>query len=408
MAGTKRIQNIAILFSVSASLFAVRNRNNVLIYDNETARHHVWLHRLLSQYKDRINVFDDRMPGMTGKVKENIADTGRVDQHNTHIRSSSTEEETLLTIELKKFVEMPTSASRILSPASSSRSPTSFQFKIPRSPTPSKTTSTSAPVGLGIRASGLLTPPSSNSSSANVSNSDTTLEIAVDTSAKSVTQSPPQIGHPRYVAAHMGEPCTIGSLDHLLKCGHKVMTSKPDMCAKNCHKVRSEYANPRSVDEPFVCMACVTEELRNEHAEKVRSFRDELKSVAKQMKKTNPDEWISQKLQIMHIAWRDLEIEKLEAKAVEGRSCHAIYVDEDYQSLIGGLNVNRIRSSWRTQKHTVGQKYQENAANRLQEAVTSHQQYKLPAKSPNSSGASSLSPASISPRPSKLPKPRSR
>lgn len=138
----------------------------------------------------------------------------------------------------------------------------------------------------------------------------------------------------RYVSAHMGEPCTIDALDHLLTCGHKVVTMAPEACASNCRQTHSSDVNPRSLDKPFVCIACITNELQSKHAERVASFTKELEKVAEVTHRANPRQWISQKIAVMNIAWRDMEVQEMQANAEMGRFCHAIYVDSDHQGLV--------------------------------------------------------------------------
>ncbi|CZT25454.1 uncharacterized protein RCC_11186 [Ramularia collo-cygni] len=67
---------------------------------------------------------------------------------------------------------------------------------------------------------------------------------------------------PPYTTPHIGEPCTLSSLDHLLTCTHKILTTTPipEPCARNCHVrvLRPDYAQPRDLDSGFVCFACLT------------------------------------------------------------------------------------------------------------------------------------------------------
>lgn len=136
-----------------------------------------------------------------------------------------------------------------------------------------------------------------------------------------------------YYSPHMGDPCTAGSLDHLLICGHKIVTTNPEDCANNCHIAHSPHANPRSADTPFVCMACITKKIQREHIERVNSFTSELETVARASGKRVVHLWITQKLRVMEVAWRDMELEEMSRMAKEGRFCHAVYIDERYQEL---------------------------------------------------------------------------
>ncbi|GAB1730701.1 hypothetical protein NU195Hw_Modified_260t1 [Hortaea werneckii] len=74
-----------------------------------------------------------------------------------------------------------------------------------------------------------------------------------------------------YVGVHVDSPCTAGDLIHALKCGHKVMTDYPEVCAANCIGAFVRYANPKDLDRPFNCNACINEHLNSVHAGKLAS-----------------------------------------------------------------------------------------------------------------------------------------
>lgn len=183
----------------------------------------------------------------------------------------------------------------------------------------------------------------------------TTLWISADTLARrqsshTITVAPPKntehqhtnrSGNARYVSSHMGEPCTVGSLDHLLSCGHKVITRQPEACATNCVQPCSSDVNPRALDEAFTCVACIVDRLMEKNVERVRDFRSELEQVAKVTKKPDPQGWIAQKFSIMAIAWRHVDAEELFAQSKHGRFCHAIYVEADYEDLVNEVVRHR-------------------------------------------------------------------
>lgn len=74
-----------------------------------------------------------------------------------------------------------------------------------------------------------------------------------------------------YVGAHVDSPCTAGDLLHALKCGHKIMTDYPEVCAANCIGAFVRYANPKDLDRPFNCNVCINEHLHAVHAGKLAS-----------------------------------------------------------------------------------------------------------------------------------------
>ncbi|KAI6846973.1 hypothetical protein KC367_g8379 [Hortaea werneckii] len=77
-----------------------------------------------------------------------------------------------------------------------------------------------------------------------------------------------------YVRAHVDSPCTAGDLIHALKCGHKIMTDYPEVCAANCIGAFVRYANPKDLDRPFNCNVCINEHLNAVLAGKLASTVD--------------------------------------------------------------------------------------------------------------------------------------
>ncbi|KAI7552525.1 hypothetical protein KC331_g1824 [Hortaea werneckii] len=77
-----------------------------------------------------------------------------------------------------------------------------------------------------------------------------------------------------YVGAHVDSPCTAGDLIHALKCGHKIMTDNPEVCAANCIGAFVGYANPKDLDRAFNCNVCINEHLNAVHAGKLASTVD--------------------------------------------------------------------------------------------------------------------------------------
>lgn len=77
-----------------------------------------------------------------------------------------------------------------------------------------------------------------------------------------------------YVGAHVDSPCTAGDLIHALKCGHKIMTDNPEVCAANCIGAFVRYANPKDLDRAFNCNVCINEHLNAVHAGKLASTVD--------------------------------------------------------------------------------------------------------------------------------------
>ncbi|KAK3057572.1 hypothetical protein LTR09_001756 [Extremus antarcticus] len=147
-----------------------------------------------------------------------------------------------------------------------------------------------------------------------------------------------------YISAHLGEPCTFGSLDHILACGHKVLTLQPEACASNCHQPRSPLVNPRRVDEPFNCLACITEDIRTKLERKADSFRDELEVVARETGKQDEMAWIRKKVEIVGVAWKDQALGEICAKIKGGRMCRAFYLDPEFEQLVETAVQRRVEA----------------------------------------------------------------
>ena len=144
------------------------------------------------------------------------------------------------------------------------------------------------------------------------------------------------------VSAHMGHPCSVNALDHQLECGHKIVTVlAPESCASNCSSATRYLGNPRSLDRPFVCMACITGEIDSRNRQRVTGFTADLETVAKATGKSNPQEWISSKLAVMQVAWNELSTNEANRKFKEGRVCHAVYLDPAFQQLMTSLAEQR-------------------------------------------------------------------
>ena len=181
---------------------------------------------------------------------------------------------------------MPTFTSRIPSAPSSrtSLTPSSLPTsRIPRSPSPGKACPSTGTVSIPTKSKLPRSPSATPSPSARPKHPEQILEAR-----KPVIQTTPPLSEcpssnsddSHYITAHLGEPCTTGALDHLLSCGHKVTTDRPEDCASNCSQ-HSMSADQRVLDEDFICMACTTTRIRKDHANKARVFEQDLKRVAK-------------------------------------------------------------------------------------------------------------------------------
>ena len=150
-----------------------------------------------------------------------------------------------------------------------------------------------------------------------------------------------------YIAAHVGEPCTVKALDHMLDCGHKIITAQPEPCAENCKGSYSAHANPKSIDKAFACLVCITRDQQIAHEERVAEFRAEISQVAKFTKKEDPEAWIEAKVGFMSKAWQDLQNEEMITAAKQGRFCYPVFVAAEHEDLMLTVVSERLQSSAR-------------------------------------------------------------
>ena len=239
----------------------------------------------------------------------------------------------------KGRAKMPTSPSRIPVPSGrryvspSAGSTTSSVSRIPRSTSPGK----------AATAEQIQSSSSARSISSNVLPASPTVTDDKQPTRPSEEEAPlaGQRSHPRYVSAHLGDPCTLGALDHLLDCGHKVLTHGPELCAGNCNQPHRDHANPRGLDDSFVCMACIVEEIKAERALKVQAFEQDLKRVDEIDGHTIFPEAIAQRIENVEVGWKALEFDEIEANARLGRVCYPFFVDPEYQESVDIIFTRR-------------------------------------------------------------------
>lgn len=158
----------------------------------------------------------------------------------------------------------------------------------------------------------------------------------------------PKEGSP-YIATHLGDPCTSQALDHVLECGHKVITTNPELCASNCKGSFSAHANPKGLDQAFACLACIVRAQQAKNAAKVQSFKEELEQVAISTNKPNPEQWIEAKVGFMQQAWKDLESEEMVAEAKASRYCYPVYVEPEIEGVLLAVVGEVLREKGKAQ-----------------------------------------------------------
>lgn len=145
-----------------------------------------------------------------------------------------------------------------------------------------------------------------------------------------------------YSNPHFGDPCTTNALDHLLKCGHKVMTTKPETCASNCMANHAVYANTRDLDQPFACLVCIASTQRSKHVARVAAFTRGLEQEAEVPGILRPQNWIQSELDVVEPMWHQIGQDEMLAKAGAGRFCHAVYFDPEIEILLAELVEKRL------------------------------------------------------------------
>lgn len=134
-------------------------------------------------------------------------------------------------------------------------------------------------------------------------------------------------------APHMGDPCTICCLDHILSCGHKVITVNPEPCALNCHsRQHPDLLQPRDIGSPFVCTACIVEHLAQRHAERQAAYVGELLEAASDTQKG--EAWVEEKLSFVSLAWRDEDVAEFRALYTRGRPSTAPWFEPEFQDVV--------------------------------------------------------------------------
>lgn len=134
-------------------------------------------------------------------------------------------------------------------------------------------------------------------------------------------------------APHMGDPCTIHCLDHILSCGHKVITITPEPCALNCHsRQHPDLLQPRDIGSPFVCTACIVEHLAQRHAERRAAYVAELVDAVRDSERG--DAWIEEKLSFVSLAWRDEDVAEFRTLYIRGRPSTAPWFEPEFQEVV--------------------------------------------------------------------------
>ncbi|EMF09197.1 uncharacterized protein SEPMUDRAFT_110722 [Sphaerulina musiva SO2202] len=200
----------------------------------------------------------------------------------------------------------------------------------------------------GQSTTSLLSPsPSSSSSSSSSSPSQQPLQFPPTTHnhhRPSTTHLIPTLAPHWYnTTAHLGDPCTSFSLDHILSCGHKILTFSPEPCARNCHaRTVPDWEQPRDVGQGFACVACVVEHLGLRREVRWREYVGELLLMGKgggvlvERRRGMRDEraWIEEKLGFVGLAWRDEDVEEMRRLCAKGKACIAPWIDPDYQEVV--------------------------------------------------------------------------
>ncbi|KXS99724.1 hypothetical protein AC578_10410 [Pseudocercospora eumusae] len=146
-----------------------------------------------------------------------------------------------------------------------------------------------------------------------------------------------------YCGPHF-DACTFDAMDHKLACGHKILTAEPEPCANNCHaREPPDYAQPRDLDQSFVCMSCIGDHIHTRQVERYTAFKIELENVAAENDK--PREWVMQKLDLMAMAWQDEDVEEIKmlSSKQKGKPSQPFWIEPELQGLVDtAMKENRL------------------------------------------------------------------
>ena len=134
---------------------------------------------------------------------------------------------------------------------------------------------------------------------------------------------------------HMGDPCTVNGLDHVLSCGHKVVTTSTEPCAINCF-IRSppDLEQPRDLDQPFCCTACIVDHLAARHAARCEAYVGELVARLADANVERDGEWIEEKLSFVALAWRDEDVAEIKTLCARGKACTAPWIEPEFREVV--------------------------------------------------------------------------
>lgn len=152
-----------------------------------------------------------------------------------------------------------------------------------------------------------------------------------------------------YIGPSIGDPCTTNALDHLLTCGHKVITHHPVSCTTNCCGNHGPRANPREIGQKFACLACITKTASVKHAEQVKSFRKELEETAKTTMKPFPKQWVENRMAWATQGFKDAQGDEMIAESRKGTFCYPIYVDPEFEGAVATIVQKRLRDQGKAQ-----------------------------------------------------------
>lgn len=129
-----------------------------------------------------------------------------------------------------------------------------------------------------------------------------------------------------YQNTHCADPCIPGCLIHQMSpCGHKVMTTKPEPCASNCHRplvqrAVSAFTNILQSTEAFVCAACVEIHVQSHKEMKAVLWGEQMDRTEVQMGGLPPD-WREEQNNYWQRVWQnDIEAERRHFEKL-GRKC---------------------------------------------------------------------------------------
>ncbi|KAF2164802.1 hypothetical protein M409DRAFT_24707 [Zasmidium cellare ATCC 36951] len=138
-------------------------------------------------------------------------------------------------------------------------------------------------------------------------------------------------------------PCTYLSLDHLLVCGQKVVTVKPEPCTSNCHaRHPPDFVQIHDLDARYMCMACIVNDLHVPHDAKYRGVTEVVIKAASGPSK--PPDWLEKNLDLVAEGYRDEALRELKRSANDKFCISMSWMEPHWQHLVEEIVQEKVQA----------------------------------------------------------------